>query len=44
LDDQLRRIAVLAVDVRLDVEADHVPTLGQQPFGPASEPAEQVDR
>ena len=37
-------IAVLAVVVALDVEADHVVAFGEQTFGPAAEAAEQVDR
>src|SRR5689334_22494084 len=43
LEHELRGVAMLAVDVLLNVEADHVEAFGQQPFGPATEAAEQVD-
>ena len=37
LHHQLRRIAMLAVDVPLDVEAHHVLALGKQALGPATQ-------
>src|SRR6185312_10922437 len=43
LQHELRRIAVRAVDVALDVEADAIVPLGQKPLGPAAEAAKQVD-
>src|SRR5580693_10403463 len=39
LDNKLRRIAMLAVHVVLDVEADHVIALCQQSLCPAAESA-----
>ena len=42
LQHELRRILMLPVGVALDVEADHVPSFGQEPFGPATEPAIEV--
>ena len=44
LNDELRRIAMLAVDVLLDVEAYDVVALGEQALRPAAEPAEKVHR
>jgi hypothetical protein len=43
LHDELSRIAVLAVDVLLDVESDNVVALGKKPLGPAAQAAEQVN-
>ena len=44
LDDKLRGIAMLAVLMPLDVEADDIVALGQQALGPAAEAAEEIDR
>src|SRR6185312_6806052 len=43
LDHKLRRIAMLAVDMLLDVKPDNVEALGEQARCPASEPAAKVD-
>jgi len=36
LQNKLRGVAVLAVDMPLDVEADHGVAFGQQPLGPSA--------
>jgi hypothetical protein len=44
LDDQLGRIAMRAIFVARDVEADDVEAFGEQSLGPAAEAAKEVDR
>src|SRR5258708_3605449 len=43
LQDQLRGIFRITILVALDVEADHIPSLGKQTLGPTAQTAEQVD-
>lgn len=43
LDDQLRRVAFVSVNMPLIVESDSVIALGEQSFCPATEAAEKVD-
>ena len=40
----MSRVAVLAIDVLLDVKSDHVIPQFQECFSPASEAAKKVDR
>ena len=42
LHDKLRRVAVLAVAVILNIEADDIVTFGEQPLGPAAESRKKV--
>lgn len=44
LQHKLRGIALLAIDVTLDVETDHVEAFGQEAIGPAAQTAEQINR
>jgi hypothetical protein len=43
LQHELRRIVFAIVGVGLDIEADHVPALGEEPLGPSAKAAAQVD-
>ena len=43
LHHKLRGIPMLAIDVLLDVESDHVVALGKQALGPAAQAAVQVN-
>src|SRR4029077_3354148 len=43
LQHELRRIAVLAILMALNVKADHIVALGQHAIRPAAQTAEQID-
>lgn len=44
LNDQLRWVALITVDVLLDVEAKNLIALGKQPFRPPTKSAKQIYR
>jgi len=43
LEHELRGILLISVDVALIIEADHVPSFGEQTFSPTSKTTVEID-